>query len=144
MTSTVMVAKTASLWASLARLLANRWLKTSNSLGAFCRTISASLAAGAEGLRYSNKGSNKSMNNRLTQRERRHLAAVKEMPCGVCGASGPSDAHHIEQGQQFLCIPLCYDCHRGTNGLHGTKALWRVRKLDELKVLNDTIETLTR
>ena len=84
------------------------------------------------------------MNNRLNQRERRHLAAVKEMPCGVCGASGPSDAHHIEQGQQFLCIPLCYDCHRGTNGIHGTKALWRVRKLDELKVLNDTIETLTR
>jgi hypothetical protein len=84
------------------------------------------------------------LNNRLTQRERRHLAAVKEMPCGVCGASGPSDAHHIEQGQQFLCIPLCYDCHRGANGLHGTKALWRVRKLDELKVLNDTIETLTR
>jgi hypothetical protein len=84
------------------------------------------------------------LNNRLTQRERRHLAAVKEMPCGVCGAAGPSDAHHIEQGQQFLCIPLCYDCHRGTNGLHGTKALWRVRKKDELKVLNDTIETLTR
>jgi hypothetical protein len=84
------------------------------------------------------------VNNCLTQRERRHLAAVKEMPCGVCGTVGPSDAHHIEQGQQFLCIPLCYDCHRGTNGLHGTKALWRVRKLDELKVLNDTIETLTR
>ena len=144
MTSTVMVAKTASLWASPARLLANRWLKTSRLAGAFCRTISASPTAGARRFANSNKGSNKSMNNRLNQRERRHLAAVKEMPCGVCGASGPSDAHHIEQGQQFLCIPLCYDCHRGTNGIHGTKALWRVRKLDELKVLNDTIETLTR
>jgi hypothetical protein len=84
------------------------------------------------------------MNNRLNARERRHLLVIKEMPCGVCGAAGPSDAHHIEQGLQFTCIPLCYDCHRGTNGIHGTKALWRVRKLDEMKVLNDTIEALTR
>jgi hypothetical protein len=105
MTSTVMVAKTASLWASPARLLANRWLKTSRLAGAFCRTISASPTAGARRFANSNKGLNKNMNNRLTQRERRHLAAVKEMPCGVCGAAGPSDAHHIEQGQQFLVFP---------------------------------------
>jgi hypothetical protein len=85
------------------------------------------------------------LNNSLTQRERRHLAAVKEMPCGVCGAAGPSDAHHIEQGQQFLCIPLCKDCHQGShNGIHGRKAIWNVTKKTELSVLNDIIETLTR
>ena len=84
------------------------------------------------------------MNNKLTAAQRRHLAAVKELPCGVCGAAGPSDAHHIVQHLQYLCVPLCYDCHRGTNGIHGTKTLWRVRKLDEMKVLNDTIEKLTR
>ena len=145
MTSTVMVAKTASLWASPARLLANRWLKTSRLAGAFCRTISASLTAGARRFANSNKGSNKSMNNRLNQRERRHLAAVKEMPCGVCGASGPSDAHHIDQGQQFLCIPLCKDCHQGShNGIHGRKAIWNVTKKTELSVLNDIVEKLTR
>jgi hypothetical protein len=102
LTFTAMAARTALSWASPARLLANRWLKTSRLAGAFCRTTSASLTAGARRFANSNKGLNKSMNNRLTQRERRHLAAVKEMPCGVCGASGPSDAHHIEQGQQFL------------------------------------------
>lgn len=85
------------------------------------------------------------MNNKLNQRERRHLATIKEMPCGVCGAAGPSDAHHIEQGLQFTCIPLCKDCHMGShNGIHGRKALWNVTKKTELSVLNDTIEALTR
>lgn len=85
------------------------------------------------------------MNNRLTQRERRHLGAVKEMSCGVCGAAGPSDAHHIEQGLQFLCIPLCKDCHQGSvNGIHGRRSIWNALKKTELSVLNDTIGTLTR
>lgn len=82
------------------------------------------------------------MNNNPTKRERLHLARIKEMPCGVCGQSGPSDAHHIKQHHQYLCIPLCRDCHQGYNGIHGTKALWRVRKLDELIVLNETIRNL--
>lgn len=85
------------------------------------------------------------MNNRLTQRERGHLGAVKEMSCGVCGAAGPSDAHHIEQGLQFLCIPLCKDCHQGShNGVHGRRSIWNALKKTELSVLNDTIGTLTR
>ena len=87
----------------------------------------------------------KKMNNKLTARERRHLAAVKELPCGVCGASGPSDAHHIEQGKQFLCIPLCKDCHQGAhNGIHGQRRIWNVMKKTELSVLNDTIDKLTK
>ena len=85
------------------------------------------------------------MNNKLTARERRHLSVVKEMPCGVCGASGPSDAHHIEQGKQFLCIPLCKDCHQGAhNGIHGQRRIWNVLKKTELSVLNDTIDKLTK
>jgi hypothetical protein len=83
------------------------------------------------------------MNNRPNTRERLHLAKIKEMPCGVCNASPPSDAHHIVQHNQYLCIPLCKDCHQGYNGIHGTKALWRVRKLDELMVLNETIRSIT-
>ncbi len=85
------------------------------------------------------------MNNKLTARERRYLSVVKEMPCGVCGASGPSDAHHIEQGKQFLCIPLCKDCHQGAhNGIHGQRRIWNVLKKTELSVLNDTIDKLTK
>ena len=82
------------------------------------------------------------MNNRLNDKERRHLARVKELPCSVCDTHGPSEAHHIEQGLQFTCVALCVDCHRGHNGWHGTKAFWRVRKLTELDALNTTIRRL--
>ena len=48
----------------------------------------------------------------LTAADREHLSNVKSLPCGVCGHAGPSDAHHIEQGLHYLCIPLCKDCHQ--------------------------------
>ncbi len=85
------------------------------------------------------------MNNKLTAAQRSYLATVKTMPCGVCNEVGPSDAHHIEQGLQYLCIPLCKDCHQGShNGIHGRKSIWNALKKTELSVLNDTIEKLVR
>lgn len=81
----------------------------------------------------------------MTAAERRHVEIVKSMPCAVCDAPGPSEAHEIEQGQWFTAIPLCPDCHRGpVNGWHGQRAIWKVKKLDELKVLNQTIAVLMR
>ncbi len=83
------------------------------------------------------------MNNKPTASELLHLATIKEMPCGVCGANGPSDAHHIEQHKQYLCIPLCKDCHQGShNGLHGRRAMWQVMRKTEMSVLNETIRQL--
>lgn len=76
---------------------------------------------------------------------REHLARVKSLPCGVCGAAGPSEAHHLKQGLHFSCIPLCVDCHRGShNGWHGRRAIWNVKKKDELIVLSETIELLCK
>ena len=84
------------------------------------------------------------MNNKLSANERLHLARIKDMPCGVCGQAGPSDAHHVEQQMQYLCIPLCKDCHQGShNGIHGRRSIWNVMKKNELSVLNDTIRRLT-
>ena len=84
------------------------------------------------------------MNNKLTPTEREHLAKIKEMACGVCDQAGPSDAHHIVQHKQYLCIPLCKDCHQGSfNGIHGQARIWSVYKKDELSVLNDIIKQLT-
>ena len=83
------------------------------------------------------------MLNRINPKERLHLARVKDLACGVCGAEGPSEAHHVEQHQQYLCIPLCPDCHRGSfNGLHGQKRIWNVKKLTELDVLNETLRAI--
>ena len=84
------------------------------------------------------------MNNKLTAAEREHLQRIKEMRCGVCDAAGPSDAHHIRQGLQYTCIPLCKDCHQGSfNGIHGQARIWSVYKKDVMTVLNDTIKKLT-
>jgi hypothetical protein len=83
------------------------------------------------------------MNNRLTPKQRNHLALIKSMPCGVCGTEGDTEAHHIEQHKQYLCIPLCSDCHRGSfNGWHGQRRIWSVMKKTEMSVLNDIIEAL--
>lgn len=83
------------------------------------------------------------MLNKLNKKEKDHLLRIKEMDCAVCGASGPSEAHHIRQHYQYLCVPLCPDCHRGSvNGWHGQKRIWNVKKMDELDALDDTIRQI--
>lgn len=78
-----------------------------------------------------------------TSAEREYVERVKSLPCSVCGAAGPSDAHEINQGQWFTCVALCKDCHQGShNGIHGRRAMWNVMKLDELGALNITIKRL--
>lgn len=85
------------------------------------------------------------MNQSYTKAQRAHLARVKELPCSVCGAAGPSDAHHIYQKQAFLVVALCKDCHQGSrNGIHGEKAMWRIHKMTELDALAVTIERLLK
>ena len=83
------------------------------------------------------------MLNKLNNKERLHLARIKEMPCSVCGEPPTSEAHHIEQGSQYLCIPLCPSCHRSNfNGIHGQARIWKVKKMSEMDALNDTIRKL--
>ena len=79
----------------------------------------------------------------LTRAESEHVGRVKELPCSVCSAPGPSDAHHINQGQHFTTVALCRDCHMGSeNGWHGRKTMWRIMKMDELGALNVTLSRL--
>lgn len=83
------------------------------------------------------------MNNKLSAKERKHLAKVKSLPCSVCGTSGPSDAHHVKQGLQYTCIALCKDCHMNPKlGWHGEKRMWSINKMDEIDALNETIRNL--
>jgi len=79
------------------------------------------------------------MNNKLTPKQREHIGRVKMLCCSVCEKLGPSDAHHIEQALQYCVVALCRDCH---NSWHGTKSIWKVYKMDELKALNVTIKNL--
>ena len=81
------------------------------------------------------------MNNTLTSKERAYVGLVKELPCSVCDAPPPSDAHHVKQHRQYTCVALCKDCHQGSfNGWHGQRRMWSVMKMDEQDALNVTIE----
>ena len=82
--------------------------------------------------------------------ERQYVERIKNMPCALCSACAPSDAHHLREGvgmaqrnSDYLTIPLCKDCHQGShNGIHGKRALWNVMKETELTLLAKTIRTM--
>jgi hypothetical protein len=84
----------------------------------------------------------------MTRAEQRHMDRVAALPCAVCG-DVPVHVHHIREGHgmgqrasNFLTIPLCPSCHQGPHGVHGDKAMLRIKKLSELSMLADTIERL--
>lgn len=84
----------------------------------------------------------------------KYLGKVKELDCVLCSLLGQSqtsvtEAHHIRTGHglgdrasDFLTVALCVDCHRGTHGFHGTKAMMKIAKLSELDLLAETIRLL--
>ena len=83
------------------------------------------------------------MQNKISKREAEYLLRVKSLPCSVCDAPAPSDAHHIKQHRQYTCVALCKDCHQGGfNGIHGQKRMWLIKKMDELDALNITLKRL--
>ena len=83
-----------------------------------------------------------------------HKARIASMRCALCERLGQTQArrtevHHVREGQgvaqrasDYLAIPLCSDCHRGPQGLHGDRSLWKVAKVGELDLLADTIEKI--
>jgi len=85
------------------------------------------------------------MNGSFTAKEREWVQLVKEQPCSVCGQAGPSDAHHIKQGNHYTTVALCKSCHQGSRmGWHGEKAAWRIAKMDENDALNVTLFNIQR
>ena len=88
----------------------------------------------------------KSKNHKaLTKAESAYLLRVKSLPCSVCDAPPPSDAHHIKQQRHYTAVALCKDCHQGSvNGFHGQRRMWSVMKMDEVDALNVTIESLMK
>ena len=83
------------------------------------------------------------MNGRLNKAEREHVGRVKALPCSVCDEPGPSDAHHIKQGQHYTVVALCKSCHQGPlMGLHGQRRMWAIKKMDELDALAVTVRRL--
>lgn len=89
------------------------------------------------------------MKHAATAAEKRHMARVAELPCSVCDAPGPSLVHHPrfcagagQRAGHFLVIALCPDDHAGQHGIHGDRANWKLRKMDEADALAITIQRL--
>jgi hypothetical protein len=78
----------------------------------------------------------------ITRAESEHMSRVKEQACSCCDTPGPSEAHHIKQGQHFSTVAWCMSCHRGKGGWHGDRTMFRIFKKDEVDCLAITIERM--
>jgi hypothetical protein len=64
----------------------------------------------------------------------------------------PAQVHHIRSGHgagrrencHFLTIPLCPSHHTGMHGIHGDRVDFANAGVDELDLLADVIEQLTK
>ncbi len=70
-----------------------------------------------------------------TALEKRWVGLLAQQPCVVCGAHGV-EIHEFEQGAWFSATPLCPACHRGSDGWHGTRQRWALRRMDKDKAIN--------
>ena len=72
----------------------------------------------------------------------------QERGCIVCGEPF-AHVHHILEGRtpgrksgSFCTVPLCWECHEGTHGIHGTRQRWSLHKTSELQALDQTLEAV--
>ena len=87
---------------------------------------------------------------RGTAKGKAHMAAVSALPCVVCLRRGPSEVHHVFHGRfgqskasDMETIPLCFDCHRGPDGIHARKMLWADRNgfdYEFMPIVNDMLD----
>ena len=74
--------------------------------------------------------------------EAAHVSKVAQLDCVVCNEPGPSVVHEPEQGLWFASVALCPACHGGPGfpeGWHGTRLRLKLRKMTELKAINETL-----
>ena len=80
-----------------------------------------------------------------------HMARVKMLPCVICNAPPPNDAHHCYHDRygtakesDFDTIPLCKWCHQdGPLSVHRAKATWREMHGPDYSYLDRVKELLT-
>lgn len=84
-----------------------------------------------------------------TAAESAHMGRIKAMRCVCCSLllraqEYGTDVHHVDENGQarnhWLVIPLCWDCHQGTNGVHGTKRYLAILKKSQWELLAVVIE----
>lgn len=91
----------------------------------------------------------------MTKAEKAHKAMLSERACVICERlygqhpGGNVELHHLRsggwgKGDYRTLIPLCYDHHRGANGIHtlGTKAWERQFGVSQRDLLDSVLEGL--
>lgn len=91
----------------------------------------------------------------MSNKAKQHLNRIADLGCILCrhlGTPGtPAEIHHLREGQgaaqrgsDWTAVPLCPEHHRGASGVHGlgTKGFYARYKLDELSLLEMTLEAL--
>lgn len=80
------------------------------------------------------------------------MRRVKGLPCVICGAPPPSEAHHCISGRygsrkvsDFDTIPLCPADHRtGPEAIHQNKRAWEERNGPDHSYLAVVREALSK
>lgn len=85
------------------------------------------------------------------QEELEWMKRVKALPCVICGAAPPSDAHHVIHGRYggrkpsgFDVIPLCKKHHQdGPEAIHNGKETWAAKHGPDYTYLDRVKKLLT-
>ena len=75
----------------------------------------------------------KTGNPRKSSAGKAHMAEVAQRGCEICGAT-PVEVHHCISGRfgqrkasDFDTIALCWNHHRGPDGIHTSKRAWEAQ-----------------
>ena len=91
------------------------------------------------------------MAKKKTDQEKAYHRLLALMPCMLCAELNQeqrtrTEVHHIRAGAGMgqrsghnLALPLCSECHRGSQGVHGDKSRLRIASTNELKLLDELI-----
>lgn len=98
------------------------------------------------------KGQHQKKKNGATAEELAYLLAVKFLPCCICNAPPPSDAHHCfsqrfgqKKSSHFHTIPLCKNCHQvGLLAIHNNKRAWENRYGFDFEYITQTREAVEK
>ena len=81
---------------------------------------------------------------------KRHMQRVADWAmdhgCVVCGESFAHLHHMLEdrtpgrRADDWLTMGLCWECHEGSQGIHGDRQRWKLRNMTESKALAATLE----
>jgi hypothetical protein len=81
------------------------------------------------------------------------MGRIAAMQCICCELLSmeqetPTSVHHIREGRiarcDFLTLPLCWGCHQGPRGVHGSKGWLTQLAMSEVDLLGAVIERMAK